>query len=77
MLFMPKLKKRDIAKDKKNRASERNDKLAVAVFFAASYLSLNYLENSVWYDFSGILFLICALFGVLSLYKGKKFIFGK
>ncbi len=62
---------------KNYKISNRKDKLSVAVFFCSAYLSLNFLESNVWFHISGILLLICALIGVVSLYRGKKFIFDK
>ena len=51
-----------------------NDKLALFVFVVAGYISLNVLVG-MWYNVLGTVFLITALYGVVTVGKGVRFVF--
>ncbi len=49
--------------------------LIMLIFYSASYLSLNVLEN-LWYNnLFGVLFLISGLYGTIKIGRGEIFIY--
>ena len=58
----------------KNTGGLKN-KLSVAIYFLAGYISLNVLTPSALVYFLGICFLIAGVYGLVCIGKGKEFIF--
>ena len=50
------------------------NKIAVAYFFLSGVFTLNFLQSSIAVHASGIAFLIAAVYGVVCVEKGAKFI---
>ena len=51
------------------------DKIVILLFFIAGFFSLNILENSIATNSLGIAFIIAAVYGLVLVLKGEKFIF--
>ena len=50
------------------------NKIAVVYFFLSGVFTLNFLQGSIAEHASGIVFLIAAVYGVVCIGKGAKFI---
>ena len=51
------------------------NKLAIAVYLLAGYISLNVLTPNVLVYFLGICFLIAGIYGLICVGKGEHFLF--
>ena len=58
----------------KKKNSRLGDMLAVGIYFAAYYISLNVLAG-LTFDILGVLFFAAMAYGIVCLWKKKKFIF--
>lgn len=50
--------------------------IAIVVFFAAGFVSLNFIGEAV-FNILGIAFIIAGVFGIVSMFKTGKFLFEK
>ena len=49
------------------------DILVVVYFLLSGFFTLNFLQNSISAHTSGIAFLIAAVYGIVSIFKGAKY----
>ncbi len=69
-------KKGEIKAGSNIKTREVRDELAVLIFLGASYLSIGMFGDYLALNILGIFFFISGLWGIVSISKGARFVFG-